>query len=100
MSEPKVLGRIDSTRFYARPKPYRDEVHAWLRANGIDPRNVALTNDVLVVVMDVPAIAYDRARRDADGHVVWDRLNDEWTDPVHVLLRVPLPAHLDDGIDR
>lgn len=86
MSAGVVLARIDSARFYERPGSYRAEVRAWLLANGIDPWEVSCSRDVEVVVLDGPAVVYERVPRDPG----------EEPRVVHSLLRVPLPAHLAD----
>lgn len=86
----RVLARIDSSRFYERPGPYREEVRAWLRANGVDPNEVICGRDVEVVLLDAPAIVREEWARGEDGR--------RWADRhvVHSLCRVPLPAHLAD----
>lgn len=86
MSADVVLARIDSARFYDRPETYRQEVRAWLVANGIDYNRVLCSRDVEVVVIDGPAIV--REERVDDGGV--------FSRVVHSLLRVPLPEHLAD----
>lgn len=86
MSGDVVLARIDSGRFYDRPETYRQEVRAWLTANGIDYNRVLCSRDVEVVVIDGPAIV--REERVDDGSV--------FSRVVHSLLRVPLPEHLTD----
>lgn len=82
----QILARIDSSRFYDRPEAYRQEVRAWLTANGVDYNQVLCSRDVEVVVLDGPAIV--REERVNDGRV--------FSRVVHSLLRVPLPAHLAD----
>jgi hypothetical protein len=98
----QVLARIDSARFYDRPEAYRAEVRAWLRANGVDPWMIPAgpdARDVLVVVLDAPAIVREETVVDEDG----DKRYDTGTlgvmvRTVHSLLRVPLPDHLADPL--
>jgi hypothetical protein len=100
----QVLARIRAQDFHCRPQAYRDEVLAWLDANGVNPADIPAnwgSRDVEIVLLDAPAIARDEVVRDSDGRVFFDE------DPttggrtirrrrVHSLLRVPLPEHLAD----
>jgi hypothetical protein len=94
-ADARVLSRVVATDWRRRPKAYREQVCAWLTANGIDPNIVTLA-DVEVVLLDAPAIRRieyvpgtdRRFQHDAHGNVV--------TRVVHSLLRVPLPEHLAD----
>lgn len=95
----RVLARIsvEDWRDRRRPSAEREEVLAWLRANGIDPNNVALTRDVEVVLLDAPAIVREEFVRHPDGGVRRDpTAGGPLTRVVHSVLRVPLPAHLGD----
>ena len=94
--EEMIIGRIRADD-WPRSVRHLDATRAWLRDNGIDPKEVAIRNDVLVVVMDAPVIVFERARRDADGYVLWDRATKEpYYDVVRVPMRVPLPDELND----
>lgn len=95
MSEqPQVLARISGSQFYGRPESYRREVRSWLHANDIDPNDVAVADDLHVVLGDCPLIEYPHWLRDCNGGLMGP-------EPTlvtrHSLLRVPLPAHLNDG---
>lgn len=103
----RVLARIRAGMFHVRDQAYRDEVCQWLEANGVDPAAIPAnygSRDVEVVLLDGPAIARDEVVRDAGGRLYLDK------DPagdmvvrthrVHSLLRVPLPEHLADPVDR
>lgn len=99
-TEPRILARIDSRWWGNRPESYRDEVRTWLRANNIDPNTTAV-EDIEVVLVDGPAITYTEYVVDASGRKQLGQAIDEVvTRRVHSLLRVPLPAHLDDGTSR
>lgn len=93
----RVLARVDAAGFLTRPEGEREEVRAWLRANGVDPCVVpcgAGAWDVQVLLLDAPVIA--RVELVPGGprrHPVTGLL---WTRVVHSLLRVPLPVHLAD----
>jgi len=90
----QVLARIDSGLFYDRSEAYREEVRAWLEANGVDPWQVTCHRDVEVVLIDGPAIVYERIPRDG-----WrGNLTGEEPRVTHSLLRVPLPEHLADPL--
>lgn len=102
----QVLARIDSSRFYDRPEDYREEVRAWLTANGIDYNRVLCSRDVEVVLLDAPAIVREE-KVIPDGAIAMvtygpgDRLLTAarprtFSHVVHSLLRVPLPEHLAD----
>lgn len=84
----QVLARIRSGLFYARSEVYREEVRAWLTANGIDYTQVLCSRDVEIVMLDGPAIV--REERVNHGGV--------FSRVVHSLLRVPLPEHLADPL--
>lgn len=91
-----ILGRINANGYWDRPQRYRDDVCAWLRANGIDP-NKAAVEDIEVVLIDAPAIARTEYVTDSQGR----KQIDYPADPVkvrrvHSLLREPLPTHLND----
>lgn len=93
----QVLARIDASLWNERCRTYREEVCAWLRANGVDPNDVVV-EDVEVVLLDAPAISRWEYVRDADGNVQRDptRRDWAWCVVVHSLCRVPLPEHLAD----
>lgn len=97
----RILARIEVDLWLIRPEAYREEVRAWLRANGIDPNNVTLRRDVEVVVLDGPAIVRREYVRDpATGRIRIDRTADDAvTAEVHSLLTVPLPEHLADPLE-
>lgn len=92
--QPQILARIDARRYFDRGLTYRHEVCAWLRANGIDP-DITAVMDIEVLLLDAPAIARTEYVLDADGHhqLVGGEV---LVRRVLSLLRVPLPAHLDD----
>lgn len=91
---PVLIGRIRVGLFLERTDAHQDAVREWVIANGIDPFDVALAEDVLVVLGDAPFIEYSSWLRDCNGAMMGPR-------PTLVtrraLLRVPLPEHLDDG---
>lgn len=91
--EPRVLGRIDSPRFYDRPESYREQVRTWLHENDVDPNDVATAEELVVLAADAPMIEYSSWLRDCNGALMGP-------EPTLVtrrsLLRVPLPEHLDD----
>lgn len=99
MIDVQVLARIDSAQFWRRDEAYREEIRAWLRANGIDPLDVSCGVDVEVLVLGAPAVRRLEYIRDpASG-----RMQRDPDDPegilgrvVHSLLLVPLPDHLAD----
>lgn len=91
----RVLGRIDSARFFQRSQDYREHVRIWLRANGIDPAEVMCSSDVLVLALDAPTIQYAAVeRRDENEPSV--RLPAAGVVVTHALMAVPLPGHLND----
>lgn len=97
MSEHQVLARIDATRFYDRTEGYREEIRAWLRANGVNPNAVTIRRDVEVVLLDAPAIVREEYLDGADkGRTYPD--GELRARVVHSLLRVPLPEHLADPL--
>lgn len=109
-----VLARIDALDFRRRTEAYREEVRAWLRANGVDPNDVTIRRDVEVVLIDGPAIVREEFVRDVDGRVQLELADaglpygdvalsvgggyerQVLARVVHSLLRVPLPDHLAD----
>lgn len=93
----RVLARIRVAEWGRRPRAQREEVCAWLRANGVDPNRVTLHRDVEVVLLDAPAIVREEYLLTEDGHkfIVPGTL-DAAVRVVHSLLRVPLPEHLSD----
>lgn len=73
---------------------YREEVRAWLRANGIDP-DITAIDDVELHLVDAPAIATTQCVLDRDGGKQIDRHRHGCvTRRVHSLMRVPFPDHL------
>lgn len=92
----QVLARIDASLWVARGEPYRQEVRAWLRANGVDP-DVVRVEDVHVVLLDGPAVRRVEYVVDEDGGKFIDPVTLEVAvRVVHSLCRVPLPEHLTD----
>ena len=94
MSGVEVVARIDASKWFVRAKAYRAEVCAWLRANGIEPNDV-LIEDVVVLVVDGPAIVRREVVRDCNGNAMRGEVG-VLAREVHSLLRVPLPEHLAD----
>jgi hypothetical protein len=96
----RVLARIAASRFFDRPKEYRDEVCAWLRANGINPNAVTVRRDVEVVLLDAPAIVREEWVLDSERRTQLDPARPDQClgRVVHSLLRVPLPDHLADPL--
>ena len=89
---PEVLIRGDW--WMDSSEEYRQQVRSWLRANGVEPNDVAV-EDVELHVVDAPAIAYTALERDSDGFVVLDRATQEpRMRRVHSLMRVPFPDDL------
>lgn len=96
---PRVLARIRSDLFWVRTEAYRDEVRAWLRANGVDPNLVPTSRDVEVVMLDGPAIVREEKVLSEDGN--WRTVpgtRRAAVRTVHSLCRVPLPEHLGDPL--
>lgn len=98
----QVLARIDASKWHDRGHAYREEVRAWLRANGVEPNDLPI-EDVQIALLDAPAIVRREVVRDENGRVQRDlsASDDDWwvlTRVVHSLLRVPLPEHLADPL--
>jgi hypothetical protein len=96
----QVLARIGAANFHLRDRAHRDEVCAWLRANGLEPNDIPAGGDacaVEIVLLDAPAIRRVEYRS-ADGRLQFAADDDRRlvTKVVHSLLRVPLPEHLAD----
>lgn len=91
-SELQVLARVDpdDVRWSLA---YRAEVCAWMRANGVDPNIVKLT-DVEVVLLDAPAIRRTEYIPGTDRRWQCGPDGEPVTHVVHSLLKVPLPEHL------
>lgn len=88
-----VLASICASRFYERSYAYREEVRTWLHDNHIDPLDVATAHDVLVLRGDAPHIEYSSWLCDCNGALMGP---EPTLITKRALLRVPLPAHLDD----
>lgn len=100
-SEPAlVIGRISAAQWELRTEAHRSEVRHWLMDNCIDPHDVPLQDDVLVLLIDAPVIRRTEVIRDARRRLRVYR--DEHGEPqlvtrvVVTRLWAPLPEHLND----